>query len=310
LNKVNRPKRTIAPRDVDIIVCVHDALEDVRSCLASVVQQTAAYHRLILVDDASNAECRTELEHFAAVHPSVALLRNPQRQGYTRSANRGLRQSDAPFVVLLNSDTIVTPNWLTHLVECANSDPRIGIVGPLSNAATFQSVPQCLDGDGEWSRNPLPPGLTPSDVAAAIARVALRSFPRVGTLNGFCFAIKRAVIDAIGYFDEAAFPDGYGEEQDYGFRAGKAGFALAVADHAYVYHAGTRSYTPDQRRALKQSARAALLRKHGAKRIRAAIKKTYDNPDLRAKREVVGALFNEISPPSVGEPDHLAAVSA
>jgi len=60
-------------------------------------------------------------------------------------------------------------------------------------------------------------------------------------LNGFCLAIKRTLITDIGIFDEEAFGEGYGEENDYCLRAVKAGWQLAVADDTYIYHAQSRS---------------------------------------------------------------------
>lgn len=276
------------PQDAEIVVCVHDAQEDVSRCLASVIAHTDHRHRLTLIDDASGPECRAMLEQFVAEHPPTTLMRNDQRLGYTRSANLGLRQSRADLVVLLNSDTIVTPDWLERLLECASSDPTIGIVGPLSNAAHFQSVPKRF-ANGTWRVNQLPAGWTPDDMARLIASIAPRTFPRVGVLNGFCFGIRRTVMETIGVFDEAAFPDGYGEEMDYGFRALSAGFELAVADHAYVHHAKGRSYRADQQTTLKKASREAHLRMHDHQQIRAALDRTHHEPTLKAMRKAVAA---------------------
>ncbi|MFT4038039.1 MAG: glycosyltransferase family 2 protein [Thermomicrobiales bacterium] len=292
-----------AGRNADIVICVHDALDDLRRCLASVMIHTAPAHRVILVDDASGAECRTTLERFVAVRPATILLRNDERRGYTHAANQGLRESRAGFVVLLNSDTIVTSEWLERMLECASSDPRIGIVGPLSNAATFQSAPERFNRDESWSRNPLSARWTPDDVAARVAMVAPRAFPRVGVLNGFCFGISRAVIDAIGFLDEDAFPDAYGEEQDYCLRASRAGFALAVADHAYVYHVEGRSYGSRRQQELKKSGTAALARKHGGKRVSKAFAQTYNEPVLAAMRDRIANVLRE-EPPMHAIPRH------
>lgn len=282
--------------DAEVVICVHDAWEHVCRCLASVTAYTDPRHRLIIVDDASGPQCRSQLDQFVSGHRATNLLRNDSRLGYTKSANRGLRQSRAQLVVLLNSDTVVTPHWLERLRECATSDAKIGMVGPLSNAATFQSVPERYDGASGWVFNSLPPGWTPNDVADVIARIASRAFPRVGLLNGFCFAIKRTVVETIGYFDELNFPDGYGEEQDYCFRAAKAGFALAVADHAYVYHAWNQSYGSANLKELKEAGQAAQLRKHKSSRIRAAILKTHDGTMLESIRQGVAAHLHAVTP--------------
>jgi len=275
---------------------VNDALDDVQRCLESVIRYSGDRFRLILVDDGSGEECRDYLAAFAKAHTNCLIVRNEQPTGYTRAANRGLSHSTAPWVVLLNSDTVVTPLWLERLLECAGTDPRIGIVGPLSNAASWQSVPVRFDGRGDWALNPLPAGWGPDQMAEVIAEVSQRQFPKVPLINGFCFAIKRSVIEAIGSFDEQAFPQGYGEENDYCLRAMAAGFLPAVADHAYVYHAKSRSYTHDRRQALAEIGQAALERKHGAEHIKACVRLVRDEPALAAVREAVASRLRAVTP--------------
>jgi GT2 family glycosyltransferase len=272
---------------VDIVVCVHNALDDVQRCFASLVRHTGGSYQVIVVDDGSDPECAAYLQEFTRHHPRFSLFRNDAPLGYTRAANLGLQLSTAAFVVLLNSDTVVSEQWLERLRECAESDSAIGIVGPLSNAASYQSVPELADANGDWSQNPLPLDWSIDQVAAALAEVSERAFPRVPFVNGFCFAITRAVIEAIGYFDEAAFPDGYGEENDYCLRAARAGFALAIADHAYVYHAKSRSYSHERRRELGKLGRSALLRKHQRERVEAGERALRDDPDLARARQTL-----------------------
>jgi GT2 family glycosyltransferase/glycosyltransferase involved in cell wall biosynthesis len=269
---------------VDIVICVHNALQDVARCLMSVIRNTEPHHRVIVVDDGSSVECAALLREFAKAYP-ITLLRNYKRKGYTKAANQGLRASTGDLVVLLNSDTIVPPQWLERLIECAQSDERIGIVGPLSNAASYQSVPERFDPSGDWAVNPLPPGWSVDDVSAAVAEISERVFPRVSFINGFCFAIKRAVIDSIGYFDKKRFPEGYGEENDYCLRAAAAGFELAIADHAYVYHAKSRSYSHQRRQKLGRSSNWALQRKHSSARIAAGQNRLWNEPALARMRQ-------------------------
>jgi GT2 family glycosyltransferase len=287
-----------AASSVDIVICVHDAVDHVRRCLESIARHTEVEHALILVDDGSGAACHTELAGFVRSHPKAVLIRNDLTRGYTQAANQGLRFSTADLIVLLNSDTVVTSHWLQRILECTMSDPRIGMVGPLSNAAGYQSVPERPCDNDQWAQNPLPPGWSLDDVAATVARIAPRTFPRIAFLNGFCLAVKRAVIEAIGYFDEEGFPDAYGEEDDYCLRAAEAGFELAVADHAYVYHANSQSYSNERRRAaLKRAGTAVLLRKHGGKRIRDGLARLYDEPALATIRRDLDECLRTMCPP-------------
>jgi GT2 family glycosyltransferase len=248
--------------EADLIICVHNALPDVRACLAAVVRHTRPPYRLILVDDGSEAETAAWLSEFARAQ-GAELIRHPAALGYTRAANAGLRRSGAPLAVLLNSDTLPAPGWLDRLAACAEADARIGLAGPLSNTASWQSIPDLFAAGGDWAENPLPPGLAPAEMGYLVAAHAGRLYPRVTVLNGFCLLIKRAVLDSIGLFDEQTFPEGYGEENDFGLRARTAGWQLAVADDAYVFHAQSRSYSHERRRELSALAQQRLAAKHG-----------------------------------------------
>lgn len=249
----------------DVIVCVHNALDDTKRCLESVLRHTTLPYSLIVVDDGSSEETRDYLASFAASH-QAALIRNERAKGYTFAANQGLRESTGDYVVLLNSDTVVTPDWLDRMIACGESDPRIGLVGPLSNAATWQSIPEIII-NGEFAQNELPEGWTVDDMGTVVASYSARLYPRIPFLNGFCMMIKRKLIEHIGYFDEQVFGRGYGEENDYGLRALKAEWQLAVAEDAYVYHAQSRSYSHERRKELCTYAGKALAEKHGQRVI-------------------------------------------
>ncbi|MBL8115292.1 MAG: glycosyltransferase [Acidobacteria bacterium] len=276
------PSRSAAP--VDIVVCIHDAYDDVVACIDSVVSHTRPPYTLILVDDGSATKTRDHVEHLARALSAVRI-RNEEARGYTLAANQGLRASTGEYVVLLNSDTVVTPGWLGRLIGCAESDPAIGLVGPLSNCASWQSVPEVFDAAGDWAENPLPTGVTPDAIASALGAMSGPVYPRIPFLNGFCLLIKRATIEALGRFDEETFGRGYGEENDYALRARAAGFALAVADDAYVVHRQSRSYSHERRKLLSEAAGAALNRKHGGALIEEGVRVCRSGRVMEAMRE-------------------------
>jgi GT2 family glycosyltransferase len=271
-------------QSVDIIVCVHNALDDVRCCLESVIENTMPPYRLIIVDDGSNSETAQYLDDFVLTQ-SGTLLRNNTATGYTRAANKGLRESKADFVILLNSDTIVSSRWVDRMIQCAESDKRIGIVGPLSNTASWQSVPKIFNDSGDWSDNPLPDGWQVRDFSNEVARVSQRIYPRVGFVNGFCFMMRRELIEKIGLFDEETFARGYGEENDYCIRAAINGWQLAIADDCYVYHAQSKSYSHERRAELSRLAGEALAAKHGQAVIDEQLAVTKNHPALEYVRK-------------------------
>ena len=109
-------------------------------------------------------------------------------------------------VVLLNSDTEVTRNWLSKIQNCAYSKPAVATVTPLSNNATLASVPVFL------AENTIPPGLSVEEYADIVEKCSMNLFPDIPTAHGFCMYIKREAIDDLGLFDEETFGKGYGEE--------------------------------------------------------------------------------------------------
>ncbi|OQY54565.1 MAG: hypothetical protein DRR08_18275 [Candidatus Parabeggiatoa sp. nov. 2] len=256
-------------QSVDIIVCVHNALADVQHCLDSIAQHTTPAYTLIIVDDGSRTDTQNYLRDYASTHP-INLLRNDSAYGYTRAANQGMWTAKGAYVILLNSDTIVTPHWLDRMIACAESDPNIGMVGPLSNTASWQSIPE-IEHQGDWAANPLPTDISVTQMAARVAACSARLYPRLPFLNGFCVLITRQVIEKIGYFDDVAFAQGYGEENDYCIRARQAGWELAVADDVYIYHAQSKSYSHERRKQLAEQGMKALARKHGQTLIDAGV---------------------------------------
>ena len=281
----------------DVVICVHNALEDVKVCLESVVARSPKLQNIILVNDGSQEDTSAYLREFAehTIYPTE-IIHNLEPRGYTIAANQGLRRSQADYVFLLNSDTIVTHHWMENIIACGESDPDIGIIGPLSNAASWQSVPERFGAEGDWEVNKLPTGVEPDDVACRLLLEHEPTFPRVPLVNGFCFVIRRNVFNKIGYLDEETFPRGYGEENDYCLRAGEAGLKLVIADNTYVFHAKSKSFTHERRRELSKNATKLLHNKHTQQVIDDACALLRDDPGLEKARELFAKVQNEPVP--------------
>jgi GT2 family glycosyltransferase len=153
---------------------------------------------------------------------------------------------------MLNSDTIVTEHWLSRLHDgLMRAGPKAMIAGPLSNAASYQSIPLVKDG-GKWHVNPLPAGLDVDTLGREVSTQAASLCPEsvpMAVLNGFCFMVKRELLETIGGFDEVHFPRGYGEEVDLSLRAYEAGYTSVVIPSVYVFHRKTSSFSMEIGRA-------------------------------------------------------------
>lgn len=275
----------IADVTVDIIVCVHNAPVEAQRCLeALAATRRPNVHRLIVVDDGSDEPTARLLRDHVRTTPNAMLHRNNEATGYTRAANRGLALSEAEVVILLNSDTVPTSDWVDKLVDALWSTPGAGIAGPLSNAASHQSIPNHLSSASQTAVNELPPGFDAEAMNSLCERWSAPTFPVVPLVHGFCYAITRTVLDVVGEFNENAFPDGYGEENDYCFRATDAGFALVIATNTFVFHEKSRSYDVARRISLMRRGGQTLRELHDRERIGRAVAAMQSHPDLAHAR--------------------------
>ena len=244
------------PRPCTVIVPVYNAFDETITCLRSVLKNTNGLYRLLILDDASPQGSLTEYlpqDIVADIH--VHVCRNAGNLGFVRTCNRGMRESCPDDVVLLNSDTEVTPGWLEKLRSAAYSSDRVATVTPLTNNGQICSVPEFL------KDNDLPPGYTLNEFAELIEQASLREYPKVPTCVGFCVYIKRDAIDQVGYFDEERFGKGYGEENDFSARAQAMGFIDIVDDATFVYHKGQMSFR-ERTSELTAAHLEVLARKH------------------------------------------------
>ena len=173
-------------REVDVVICVHNALNYVRRCLASVLATRGVRHRIIVVNDASEPEVGAYLCDLSERNERLLVCSNSTRSGYSKSANVGSRLSSADFVILLNSDTVVAPNWIEKLCDAVYTTEGAGIVGPMSNAASFQSIPDHRPTALQTPVNRLPPALSVEDLDLYCeAWTRGTQLPRVPLVHGF-----------------------------------------------------------------------------------------------------------------------------
>ncbi|MEP6702126.1 MAG: glycosyltransferase family 2 protein, partial [Betaproteobacteria bacterium] len=112
----------------DIILPVYDAFDDLVRCIDSVIHCTDGDYRLFLINDASpDVRIAPFLSHVAEQYAHFSVATNSSNLGFIGSVNRGFGETTGD-VVLLNSDTIVTPHWLRKMLECAASDERIATI--------------------------------------------------------------------------------------------------------------------------------------------------------------------------------------
>ena len=242
---------------VEVVVPVYGGLEHVRQCLASVMASKcqASWH-LTVIDDASpDPQVPRWLREFAILHPEVTVLFNARNLGFVGTVNLGMQLAARRDVILLNSDTEVSGNWIDRLQRAAHAGSKVGTVTPFSNNATICSYPRFCE------PNALPAGHTTASLDRLFASLNAQRTVDVPTAVGFCMYIRRDCLDATGWFDAQTFGAGYGEENDFCLRATALGWRHVHALDTFVRHAGGVSFS-DRQQALQASALAAIRRLH------------------------------------------------
>lgn len=279
----------IAP--IDVIVPVYNAFDDVVTAVSSVRRNTrTGTYRLVLINDKSpDPRIDTYFDTLEAEHDaSLLLLRNEKNLGFVGTVNRGMSLNGEHDVVLLNSDTIVTPGWLEKLQRCADSDPSIGTITPFSNNAEICSFPELCQ------NTPLDTLPDIELINHALELAALPAYPDIPTAVGFCMYIRRALLRKIGLFDDETFGLGYGEENDFCMRAIKAGFRNVLCDDTFVAHTGSRSFDVKKQALMERNTRL-LVAKHPEYPER--VHRFIAADPLRPLRQLTGTILRRLENP-------------
>ncbi len=211
-----------------IVMLTRNGLDTTKQCVDSVVRHTNEPYEFIFVDNGSTDETVPFLETV----PGAVLIRNAENKGFAAGNNQGMAAASGEYILLLNNDTVVTPEWLRGLHSWLERDASIGIVGPVTN---YAAPIQCVQYDAYRSLDAL-------DAAANLWRLQHRNTGFYShRLIGFCMLFHRNLLDQIGGMDERFFPGGY-EDDDFSLRARISGKNLWVAKDVFIHHEGQSTF--------------------------------------------------------------------
>ncbi|MEO8260897.1 MAG: glycosyltransferase family 2 protein [Acidobacteriota bacterium] len=225
-----------------VLIVNYHAYDDLRRCLESLLPHLAADDAVVVVD----YECdETALARAVDVPVRIITVPRPDNLGFAAGVNLAARQTAAPFLLLLNPDTIVEGPIIRTLETWLGSHPDAGVAGPRvlnadgtvqASARRFPGVSTLLGGRTTWLTRRFPGNwLSARNLLAQDAAGPVD----VDWVSGSCLMTRRDVFDAVGGFDEAFFL--YWEDADYGRRVAAAGFRSVYVPAASVRHVGGRS---------------------------------------------------------------------
>ena len=198
-------------------------------CISNLAHLDYSNWRLLLID---NGSTDGSLEKFAELPENSELIALETNRGYTGGSNVGIARAmemGADYIWLLNNDATVEKNTLSLLVALAESNSRIGLVGPLLMRPGSPASCEAAGVRFDCSKASLE---VTTDIGKA--KKWQSDCPESMAIFGTGLLIRRSVIEKIGSFDEHFFA--YDEDIDLSIRSAQAGFLNMVEFQATLWH--------------------------------------------------------------------------
>jgi GT2 family glycosyltransferase len=206
------------------------SLSECISSLSKLTTQTAD-PQILIVDNGSHLNGERLMKSMP-LSLSTRIITSGGNIGYAAGNNNGIREAlnlETDYILLLNDDTVVAPDFLDVLLETAETTPSAGILGPKIYyfdeprkiwfaGARFDSETCMLTTPGS---DQLDDGIDSGPL-------------ETDYITGCALLIKRHVLERIGFLDERFFL--YWEDVDWGLRSKKAGLKNIVVPRAHIWH--------------------------------------------------------------------------
>lgn len=216
---------------VSINILHFNNLDVLTACLQSCQLISYPNYEIIIVNNGPRSQLNSLAENNHADLVS-SIINCPQNLGYAGGNNIGIREAlkrGSEYILLLNDDTVVSPDFLSILLETAEKSTDIGIVGP---TIYYFDEPQRIWFAG--ARFDPDSCMIKSHETAHIDNEVSSDLIDSDYITGCALLIKKAVIEKIGLLDERFFL--YWEDVDWGLRAQKAGYKNMIIPAAHLWH--------------------------------------------------------------------------
>lgn len=219
----------------DVVIPIYNQLNWVQMCVKSVFCNTnmEIINKVYLIDDCSSEETKEGLKVLKNKYgDKIELIHNKTNKGFLKNCNYAFEIFKADYILLLNSDCLVSNNAIEKMMNAMMNDKKIGLLCPISSKAANLSFP-------------LIEGLDYQKINKLFEKQFNKMTFDACTVVGNCLMISKNCIDKVGYFDEI-FEKGYSEETDYQFKALSKGFKAKVLIDTYVFHECRVSFGEDE----------------------------------------------------------------
>ncbi len=216
---------------LSVVVPLYNAVEYTKAMLQSFFETIKNIsYELIIVDNASSDGTR---EFLKTQGSRATIILNEKNENFSGACNRGASAARGKYLLFLNSDTVLLPGWAEPLIELAEADPSIGVIG---NKHLYPDTQRLHHAGICFDRN-----LSNSHYLVGVDK----DDPRVNhqrdlqAVNGACFFVRRDLFTKIGGFD-TIYRNGC-EDVEVCLKAREAGYRVVYTPKSVIYHHGQKS---------------------------------------------------------------------
>ena len=224
---------------IDIIIVNFNSTDYLLRCLRSVYDSLRELPVKVFVEDNSSKDA---IDRVKAEFPQVILSKNRYNMGFAKAINNALKQSDSPYIVLLNPDSYVMDGFFEPTLRYMEEHPHVGIVGPKildsdrSLQGSARTFPTPLT--GLFGRSSLLTRFFPNNPFTRANVLTVRSDGKTPMeadwVSGACMVVRRRAIEDVGLMDERFFI--YWEDADWCKRMWDKGWRVVYFPQASVVH--------------------------------------------------------------------------
>ncbi|MBN1830717.1 MAG: glycosyltransferase family 2 protein [Deltaproteobacteria bacterium] len=230
---------------LDIVIVNHNSTDDLMLCLRSIYDSLGDISTRVFIQDNASDD---DVDRLRSRFPQTMVSKNRKNIGFARAVNKGLTQSAAPYVVLINPDTLVREGCFEAILEHMEKNTDIGIVGPriLDTDGTTQGSARAFPSPftGLFGRNTLLTKWFPNNPMTRSNIFTTRGDEKtpmdVDWVSGACMVVRRKAINDVGFMDTRFFL--YWEDADWCRRMWQKGWKVVYHPVPTVVHSiGTSS---------------------------------------------------------------------
>lgn len=209
---------------VSIVILNYNSGNLLLDCIKSILHTNYSNYEIIVVDNASNDQSHIK---FKQKFSQIKLIENDENLGYCEGNNIGVKEAHGDFIIILNPDTLVDPNWIKELISSYEEfgeglyQPKILTTADHSILMSTGNMIQLFGFGFSRSRGELDKG-------------KFQKHEIIGYVSGACLFTSSKTFKKLNMFDSFLFA--YHDDLDLGWRAAMIGIQSHYIPKSIVYH--------------------------------------------------------------------------